>query len=235
MSLEEHKLNVKEREVGRQKQCFYRTGKGTCARVDTLLGWTQVMPIEDCDKCWDLGGAYTPDGEKYCWEIVNRSSDLWKDPKNIRRAPREVLIALTVHHLDPEERKTLVQSKDFQMQIVKGYLWSKVRHSWQPDTISAFFKAKGSKILFGKVDPLVKQTRWRSCSGLDPSGRRMRPECAFFKTTRDGQHHFCGACGCGEKEDTILDRDDGGYSKLDYPYLECPLEEEGFSNERQPE
>jgi hypothetical protein len=38
------------------------------------------------------------------------------------------------------------------------------------------------------------------------------------------------ACGCGDKPHTQLLINGKAYSKLDYPYLACPLTMPGFSN-----
>jgi hypothetical protein len=193
------------------------------------------MDLADCDKCWAKGGAFTEAGEEWCSERAGEVAERWKDPKNIRRAPKPVLVALTVHHLGVEERKELLGKKDFQSVIKGSGAWAKVRKTWEKETISSFFKSMASAVFKGKVKPEVKALRWQSCSGMDQRGQQVRPPCVFFKPSLDGKHHYCGACGCGDKPLAYLDADEGGYTKLDFPHLECPLEEEGFSNYRAPE
>jgi hypothetical protein len=46
--------------------------------------------------------------------------------------------------------------------------------------------------------------------------------------------YFCGGCGCGNNDLARLDADSPDeYTKLHYPYLECPLKRSGFSNATQ--
>lgn len=82
-----------------------------------------------------------------------------------------------------------------------------------------------------KVDAATKEKRWRSCHG---------GPCPHRAYSEEGQFHYCDSCGCGESTvarlsavgsgpDTPL-HDPSGYDKLDYPYLECPIRAEGFSN-----
>jgi len=232
---DEELLKQAEVERVRRDQCFYRTEKHTCQRIDILLGFPMHLNIEACNRCWDLGGCNSLDGERWCWEVSEKEAELWKKPENIRRAPRSTLVALTVHHLDPEERKKLVENKDFNLIMKKGGMWEKVKASWSTENIKSFFKSMISRAHSGKVSPEVKALRWRSCSGLDQDGVRVRPVCPFFAKSQDGKHNYCNACGCGDKSIAYLNRDEGGYSKLDYPSLECPLEEEGFSNYKAPQ
>lgn len=71
-----------------------------------------------------------------------------------------------------------------------------------------------------------------SCNGdgadLAPCPRRM--DSAKFPGS-----HYCGACGCGDKQLTQLTPFKNGdkmveYTKLHYPKVTCPLEMPGFSN-----
>lgn len=58
-------------------------------------------------------------------------------------------------------------------------------------------------------------------------------QCQVLKYDTDGKP-FCGACGCKSNKLAILTpSEEGGYSKLHYPYLECPLKKKGFSNYEQ--
>lgn len=55
------------------------------------------------------------------------------------------------------------------------------------------------------------------------------PPCSALKKNIKG-NWMCGACGCGDNNIAILEEIEGSYSKLMYPYLECPLKKKGFSN-----
>lgn len=71
-----------------------------------------------------------------------------------------------------------------------------------------------------------------SCNGngadLSPCPKRM-------DSTKFPGSHYCGACGCGDKQLTQLTPFKNGdkiveYTKLHYPKVTCPLEMPGFSN-----
>lgn len=101
--------------------------------------------------------------------------------------------------------------------------WQKTRLSWKAG--SAWLRSKASKVL-GSVPLPILETRKKSCFG-----RVSSEACPMLKKHTDG-FHYCGACGCGVREDTRLD---GNPSKLEYPYLQCPLGKPGFSNEKVPD
>lgn len=223
-------VNDTEREIQRRSECFYRTEKKSCARIDILLGWEHLIPIQTCDQCWQSGAGSLEGSEAFCWDIVEKEAEIWKKPENLKRAPQQVLVALTVHHLEPDARKELVGNPDFKKLLSGKFLWEKVRSTWDPASIASFFKSMKSRIGGGKIDATSKALRIRSCTGIDEKGERVRLECPFYKVSLDKVHHYCGACGCGDKPWAHLDKDEGGYDKWDYPYLECPLEEEGYSN-----
>ena len=76
-----------------------------------------------------------------------------------------------------------------------------------------------------KVDVPQKQLRVLSCFG----NTDIAP-CPHLKKSANGKTHHCGACGCGDKPFTQLLINGEKYSKLDYPYLTCPMQMPGFSN-----
>lgn len=76
-----------------------------------------------------------------------------------------------------------------------------------------------------KASVTEKQLRVLSCFGNDGI-----PPCPHLMKSANGSTHHCGACGCGDKPFTQLLINGEKYSKLDYPYLKCPLEMPGFSN-----
>lgn len=76
-----------------------------------------------------------------------------------------------------------------------------------------------------KASTAEKQLRVLSCFGNDEI-----PKCPHLKESQNGTSHHCGACGCGDKPFTQLLINGEKYSKLDYPYLKCPISMPGFSN-----
>ena len=83
-----------------------------------------------------------------------------------------------------------------------------------------------------KVNKPIKQLRVLSCFGNMDSGGVM-PPCEHLKESTTPGKHFCGGCGCGDKEGTWLVSEGEKYSKLDYPKLQCPLSMPGFTNYKQ--
>ena len=78
-----------------------------------------------------------------------------------------------------------------------------------------------------KTDIPTKQLRVLSCFG----GAGLETSCPFLRRSDvDKSKHYCGKCGCGDKNHTWLIASGNEYSKLDYPVLNCPLKMPGFSN-----
>ena len=116
--------------------------------------------------------------------------------------------------------------------------WTYVKNTWDKAN-SLFMAAKSRGII-----PTIKQyagfetnegnvvsddiynKRKQSCFG---NKELNIPKCEVLKTSING-YVMCGACGCGENNIANLEEISGSYSKLMYPYLECPLKKEGFSN-----
>jgi len=72
-----------------------------------------------------------------------------------------------------------------------------------------------------------------SCHG-DPS-KNLPPCPKRMDSKKYANSHYCGACGCGDKQLTQLTpfTDNGTmveYTKLHYPKVTCPLEMPGFTN-----
>lgn len=80
-----------------------------------------------------------------------------------------------------------------------------------------------------KAEKFVKQLRVLSCFGNQAQGGQL-PPCEYLSESKTPGKHYCGGCGCGDKEGTWLVADGDKYSKLDYPKLQCPLSMPGFSN-----
>lgn len=76
-----------------------------------------------------------------------------------------------------------------------------------------------------KIDLPTKKLRYVSCFGLD----EISP-CQNLTKSSKSEYHYCSACNCGDHSHTWLQKAEGEYSKLDYPFLKCPLSMPGFSN-----
>ena len=76
-----------------------------------------------------------------------------------------------------------------------------------------------------KASQEQKQLRVLSCFG----NAEIRP-CEYLTNSEHFDSHYCSGCGCGDKQYTQLLINGEKYSKLDYPYLTCPLQMPGFSN-----
>lgn len=76
-----------------------------------------------------------------------------------------------------------------------------------------------------KIDLTTKKLRFVSCYGVD----KIFP-CQFLSKSEKSEFYYCGKCGCGDHPHTWLQREKNEYSKLDYPFLTCPLKMPGFDN-----
>jgi len=103
----------------------------------------------------------------------------------------------------------------------------------QPNTIEQIKSFASAMISRGFSDNVTdldtKRLRVASCFGTESVGGNIGKCPALNNSATEGKH-FCGACGCGDKEGTWLIAESQKYSKLDYPKLSCPLNMPGFSN-----
>lgn len=118
---------------------------------------------------------------------------------------------------------TIRDNPEVAMKVKSFAGWQRTQLSWRAAV--NWGKSKASRVL-GSVPLKVLEVRRQSCFGKNASGA-----CPMMKKHTDG-FHYCGACGCGVREDTRLD---GDPSKLEFPYLQCPLGRPGFSNEAVPD
>lgn len=92
--------------------------------------------------------------------------------------------------------------------------------------IMSFAMSVASRGLADKVIDLpTKKLRYISCFGLDD----ISP-CQNLEKSSKSDYQYCSACKCGDHPHTWLQKGEGEYSKLDYPFLKCPLSMPGFSN-----
>ena len=149
-----------------------------------------------------------------CNEIFNKKSNL-----DFNEIPKQI-------HISPESSKKIENVKK----------WQSVKNTWEKaDSFVSSIKSRGvvSSILNilnindsagERVSDEIYNTRRLSCFG---NPEKNIPQCDQLKESNDFGY-FCGACGCGKNKLAKLDGD--GYTKLHYPYLECPLKKPGFSN-----
>lgn len=92
--------------------------------------------------------------------------------------------------------------------------------------IMAFAMAIASRgIANTKIDVETKKLRYVSCFGIDEI-----KACSNLSKSEKSEYYYCRGCGCGDHSHTWLQKQNGEYSKLDYPSLECPLKMPGFTN-----
>jgi len=163
---------------------------------------------------------------KYVYNKVKGGQELWQIAQD---AIKEYNSKGTIQEVDSGsmEKRTVIDS------------WTKVKPTWENAVkflkaaksrgfVSTALDVMGLDVNSGeRVPEDIYQQRKLSCFG-DPS--KLISPCSRLQKTVNGM--FCSSCGCGAKEVARLDTDiDGGYTKLHYPQLECPLKRPGFSNE----
>jgi len=120
-------------------------------------------------------------------------------------------------------------------------VWTAVKTTWKnADSFLTAVQSRGyaaaaadyiglNKTSGKRVDDLTFALRRRSCFGDG-----LTPGCEMMIQTQNGR--FCSACACKENKLARLDEAvEGGYTKLHYPELQCPLAREGFSNHKRSE
>lgn len=212
-------MNTTPAELARERECAYRRNH-SCAHINAALGWTHSFPLDSCTTCFQMDPS-SPEAAAYRAKVVDLTISVVKGMAPSALKPR-LADALT-RHLTPEEKAILDADPTLKAKRESEARWDRVRPSWT--NAASFIKSLKSRGLANHRVPLpVLQVRRQSC-GLEGS-----TTCPALRTSRDGTTHYCGECGCG---DTPLAQLDGpGYTKLDYPYLECPRGMPGFSNGR---
>jgi len=94
--------------------------------------------------------------------------------------------------------------------------------------VKNFGKSVASRVTQGKADEKLIKLRVLSCHGDDEM-----VACPYRSASnnREGAY-FCTACGCGDKPRAFLNDPDnsGAYTKLDYPWVSCPVRMPGFGD-----
>lgn len=100
-----------------------------------------------------------------------------------------------------------------------------------------YAKSVASRVASAPIDPEAWKLRVISCHG-----DIIHPACQYRAYSETGKYHYCNECGCGEREvariseiGSTKDRPSFGLkpTKLDYPYLACPIGRPGFSNAKE--
>ncbi len=96
------------------------------------------------------------------------------------------------------------------------------------DKVKNLGKSVASRVTQGKASEDLIKLRVLSCHG---DGEVVPCPYRSASNTREGAY-FCTACGCGDKPRAFLnDPDDSGaYTKLDYPWVSCPVRMPGFGD-----
>lgn len=96
------------------------------------------------------------------------------------------------------------------------------------DKVKNLGKSVASRVTQGKANENLIKLRVLSCHG---DGEVVPCPYRSASNTREGAY-FCTACGCGDKPRAFLnDPDDSGaYTKLDYPWVSCPVRMPGFGD-----
>ena len=215
-------MNQTPLELAREAHCAYRSN-GSCAHVNHALGWTHSLSLSLCDQCAHTF-PFDPDGpaavaarERIVELVINGVRKL--PPHTLKPAVLEAL----PKHLPPDEAEKFRSDPAVLEAIALHEGWVRAKPSWS--AAASLMKSLTSRGLSNYRVPLTVLSTRRSSCGLEGS-----TPCVALRKSQDGTHHFCGACGCGDTELARLDGD--GYTKLHYPYLECPLNRPGFSNGR---
>jgi len=207
-------------------ECKYRNPH-SCALINAELGWEHGCPESVCRECLSKEGPDSPSSSDFRTRITLE----WVQSvrSNLHAATEEHLKALVQRHLTREESLKMMEDPEVQWALRKVKAWAEARPTWE--MALSFGKALLSRGFTGtKVDITVKGQRHVSCFGETLEGKKVQEPCPSLALSRDGTHHYCNACGCGDKGMTTLDPDGDGYSKLDYPQLMCPRQRPGFSN-----
>jgi hypothetical protein len=235
----------------RMQECVYRRPK-SCSLIDHELGWQHGISEQTCDECWHSPTDHLS-GEVRSKVVLTVKGQLLKEDGTVLTgASMEVLDALVLKHKaepykmlqvamarwGPEVGKKLADKWSYTAKLpdvpsietavsTPNDRWQTVRESWEQAT--SFFKSQLSAGLTSKKVALtVKNQRHISCTGRNLEGEFVADPCPALAKGKVGL--YCNECGCGDRDVARLTGE--GYTKLDYPYLECPRKRAGFSNSK---
>jgi len=198
-------------ELAREHECPFREKK-QCLYLNHALGWSHGYSLGDCDECWARGGASTREGLAHLKEVFDDVLTLMSSPGAVAKAPRPVLVALTLRH-------QTIDLETFRVEAGRTARARAIAPLWKRAT--SFFRALTSK--FTSTLPAEEHAlRHISCMGTTPDGVRVTDPCPSLKE-HEG-HQYCGACGCGFQKWAAVDT-----IKLTFPELSCPRDRPGFT------
>jgi len=207
-------------------QCQYRN-EATCDLINATLGWRHGCPEHICEECQRVGTS-SEDGLEFRRKVAKEWLEFVK--KNIHAANDAILKVLVRDHMSPDEVRELTARRDVAWNFTKRGRWAAVSEGWA--LAHSYMKALTSRGFEGKrVELTIHNKRHVSCTGTTLEGEKVGDSCPALKLSSDGKHHFCGECGCRDRETAWIDRE--GYPKLSYPHLECPRGMPGFTNQGQ--
>ncbi len=193
------------------KDCPALKSNRVCEVLTQQQGWACSVSEDTCDGC---GG---PSDVTYL-TVLGRQLD----EAALGKASRPVQVSQALIKRYPEQAEAIKGSDDYRAKVG----WRDVREGWAKAT--SLGKSLTSRVVGEPISLKVLQSRHISCHGTLLDGTVVAPACSKRQVSQDGEHHYCGACGCGDTKIARLDGD--GYTKLQYPHLECPLKRAGFGN-----
>lgn len=183
-----------------------------------MCGWRAVVSSATCQACTEQGRD-APEGARIRQAAAERV--VAGASKRVEAQAPTVLRVLAEKHGSPEAR-TVLDYAEVDPYATPKLGWEKVKGTFQAAAdFAAAIKSRG--LSDRRVDLSLRVIRDQSC---------FAEPCPSVRLAEDGVHHFCAACGCGDREIAHLDGDD--YPKLDYPDLKCPRRRPGFSNSLDP-
>jgi hypothetical protein len=217
---------VSDSEQKRCDECPHRLPH-QCSRVSATIGMEVNTPLPACDACWTQGPE-TEEAKVYRDQYAATMIAYLLRVENFKRLPPSMQKVMLEKHSTPEAAAALNSHPEVEMSRKRPDRWTRAKPSWE--MAESFIKSLASRGFTGrKVELTVKGRRHISCFGTDLEGTQVQPPCPALASSKDGKHHYCNDCGCGDQPLALLDGD--GYQKLDYPYLLCPRERDGFSSQ----
>ena len=200
--------------------------RNSCRDMTARLGWTHGISPSHCAECQKCGTVDSSEAVAYRDTKINDLLSHFRQLPNLLKAHPQVIRAMLENHLTEVQASELTNHPEFLFSMTRKTRWDAVKYTW--DMAHALVLSMASRgITSKKVELTIKGQRQKSCFGDE-----TQAPCPALQKSKSTGRHFCNDCGCGESHMTYLDGDPSDYTKLDYPYLECPRAREGFSNHK---
>jgi len=204
-----------DREKEIEAKCHLRH-KMQCSDLDINVGWSCGVTQKTCHECLSRGGPDSPESIAFRDQMAASVIEKMSDPDRLFKASAHIIEVMLTVHLTPVAAQAIRNDPEYPLALTKKERWDKSKPSWE--MAESFVRSMVSRGLTNKSVSLpILQQRVASCAA-----------CPSRTPSKDGVHHFCDDCGCGDRKLALLDTKP--YNKLMYPYLECPRAKEGFSN-----